>query len=64
MRKLKAYLKDVYDEMVNKVSWPTWEELQVQALVVMIAATIIAIVVLVLDITFKGLMQAIYSLFY
>ncbi len=64
MRKLKAYLKDVYDEMVNKVSWPSWDELQVQALVVVIATTIIAIVVLFLDITFKGIMQAIYSLFY
>ncbi len=64
MRKLKAYLKEVYDEMVNKVTWPTWEELQVQALVVMIATVIIAIAVLIMDITFKGLMQAIYSLFY
>ncbi len=64
MRKLIAYLKDVYDEMVHKVTWPTWEELQVQALVVIIATTIIATVVLILDITFKGIMQAIYSMFY
>ncbi len=64
MRKFIAYLKDVYDEMVHKVTWPTWEELQVQALVVMVATVIIAIVILAMDVTFKSLMKAIYSLFY
>ncbi len=64
MRKFIAYLKDVYDEMVHKVTWPTWEELQVQALVVMVATVIIATVILFMDVTFKNLMKAIYSLFY
>ncbi len=64
MRKFIAYLKDVYDEMVHKVTWPTWDELQVQAMVVMIAAAILAIVVLVMDVTFKEIMKLIYSMFY
>ena len=64
MRKLVAYLKDVYDEMVHKVSWPTWDELQVQALVVMVATVIIAVVIWLMDFTFSALMKFIYSLFY
>ncbi len=63
MRKFIAYLKDVYQEMVHKVTWPTWEELQVQALVVLVATAIISVVILLMDVTFKGLMSLIYSLF-
>ncbi len=63
MRKFIAYLKDVYNEMVRKVTWPTFDELQVQALIVLIATVILAIVILVIDVTFKGLMNLIYSLF-
>ncbi len=63
MRKFIAYLKDVYQEMTQKVTWPTWDELQVQALVVLVATVILAIIILLMDVTFKGLMSLIYSLF-
>ena len=63
MRKLVAYLKDVYNEMIQKVSWPSFDELQIQALVVLIASFIFAIVIMLMDVTFKGLMSLIYSLF-
>ena len=63
MRKFVAYLKDVYNEMIHKVTWPSFDELQMQALVVLIATVILAIVILVIDVTFKELMDLIYSLF-
>jgi len=63
MRKLIQFLREVYDEMVNKVSWPSWDELQVQALVVLIATVILATVVFILDITFKSIISGIYKLF-
>ncbi len=63
MRKFIAYLKDVYNEMIHKVTWPTFDELQIQALVVLIATVILALIILVMDVTFKGLMNLIYSLF-
>ena len=28
MAKVVDYIKESYDELVNKVSWPTWAELQ------------------------------------
>ena len=30
--KLKIYLQEAYDELVHKVTWPTWKELQSSAL--------------------------------
>ena len=32
----KTYLSESYNELVNKVSWPTWKELQGSAIVVLV----------------------------
>nr|WP_320120579.1 preprotein translocase subunit SecE [uncultured Marinifilum sp.] len=60
--KLKIYIEEVYKELVQKVSWPSWSELQSSAIVVMIASTIIALAIFVMDLGFKNLMDVIYSL--
>ncbi|PID90005.1 MAG: preprotein translocase subunit SecE [Bacteroidetes bacterium] len=60
--RVKAYLREIYDEMVYKVSWPTWKELQNSAMVVMIASLLIALVVLVMDLSFEHLMDWVYRL--
>lgn len=62
--KVGRYLREVYDEMVHKVSWPTWKELQSSALIVMIASLLIAVVVLVMDLTFERLLEWVYRLLY
>jgi len=62
--KIKSYLKDSYNELVHKVSWPTWSELQRSAVIVMVASLIIALIVFAMDISFRNLMDFIYSLFY
>jgi len=62
--KVVQYFKDAYTELIHKVTWPSWEELQGSAIVVMIASFIIAIVIALMDLAFKNLMEAIYSLFY
>ncbi len=49
---------------MNKVSWPTWPELQNSAVVVMVASLIIALVVALMDTTFSGLMDIIYNIFF
>jgi preprotein translocase subunit SecE len=63
MAKFKTYLQETYDELVNKVSWPTGQELMNSAVIVMVATFIIAFVVFVMDISLKGVMEFIYSLF-
>ncbi|MCE3280745.1 MAG: secE [Bacteroidetes bacterium] len=63
MSKFKNYISETTDELVNKVSWPTWRELQSSAIVVMVASVIIALVVFAMDFTFNKGMEAIYNLF-
>jgi preprotein translocase subunit SecE len=62
--KLKTYLKESYTELVHKVSWPTWNELQRSAVIVMVASLIIAIIVFAMDFSFRNLMDFIYGMFY
>jgi len=49
---------------MHKVSWPSWDELQGSAVVVMVATFIIAIIIALMDLTFKNIMSGIYGLFY
>ncbi len=61
--KVQQYVKESYDELIHKVSWPTWGELQNSAIVVSIASLIIAIVVYLMDISFSTLLKQFYTLF-
>ncbi|PCH67297.1 MAG: preprotein translocase subunit SecE [Bacteroidetes bacterium] len=49
MEKVKLYLKESVNELLYKVTWPTWEELQSSAIVVLIASMIIALIIYVMD---------------
>jgi len=63
MKKLKNYILETYTELVHKVTWPSWKELQGSAILVMVSSIIIALVVAFMDMIFKNTMSAIYSLF-
>ena len=63
MRKFFNNLKEIKDEMLNKVSWPTWSELTESAIVVSIASLIIAVVVLAMDLSFENILKLVYGLF-
>jgi preprotein translocase subunit SecE len=49
MAKKESYIKSSYDELMNKVSWPTWSELQSSSIVVAIASAIIALIIFLMD---------------
>ncbi len=55
------YFKDSYNELVHKVSWPSFPQLQSSAVVVMVASFIFAVVVLAMDLSFENVMAAIYK---
>ncbi len=61
--KIVAYIKGSFDELLNKVTWPTWEELQNSSVVVAIASLIIALIIFLMDQVFSKLMDVFYSLF-
>jgi len=59
--KLTGYIKESYNELVHKVSWPTWTELQSSSLLVLVASLIIGLTVFAMDFIFQGLMNLIYN---
>ena len=63
MSKIRLYLQDTMNELLHKVSWPTWSELQSSAIVVMVASLIIAFVIFLMDASFSGIMNTLYKMF-
>ncbi len=63
MAKIGTYIQESVDELLNKVSWPTWSELQNSAVIVMVASVIFAIIIFIMDQSFMKLMKFIYDLF-
>ena len=61
--KIQNYVKESYDELIHKVSWPTWSELQNSAIVVSIASLIIALIVYLMDLSFQNLLTLFYDNF-
>jgi len=63
MAKKESYIKSSYDELMNKVSWPSWSELQSSSIVVAIATVIIALIIYIMDSAFSNVMKLFYGLF-
>lgn len=55
------YVKESYLELVHKVTWTPFKELQSLAITVMVASLIFAVVVLAMDLTFENIMKLIYN---
>lgn len=56
-------VKESYEELVHKVSWPTRQELSKSAVLVLIASIILALIVWLMDWCFESIMTFIYGLF-
>ncbi len=61
--KISEYIKESYDELMHKVSWPSWSELQNSAIVVFIASLIVAMIIFMMDISFENILKQYYKLF-
>jgi preprotein translocase subunit SecE len=51
------------NELLYKVTWPSWEELQQSAIVVLIASLLIALVVFLMDTAFRNVFDVFYEIF-
>lgn len=63
MNKIKNYFQESYHEMVNKVTWPTWEELQSSTMIVLGATVLITFLVFVMDQSSSFVLSQYYKLF-
>ena len=62
MNKFGNYIQEAYDELIHKVSWPSWEELQQTTIIVLIALSLVTAVVFAMDFISENALQAIYKL--
>jgi preprotein translocase subunit SecE len=62
MSKFGNYIQEAYDELVHKVSWPSWDELQQTTIIVIVALLITTGVVFVMDFSSEHILTFIYNL--
>lgn len=62
MEQIKLYLRESYNELVNKVTWPTLPNLLGSTRVVVIGSLIIAVLVLVMDAVSKQITGLLYNI--
>jgi preprotein translocase subunit SecE len=63
MNKISAYFRDSYKELVEKVTWPAWEQLQQSTMIVLGATLVITLMVGIMDFAAGNALKFIYSLF-
>jgi preprotein translocase subunit SecE len=61
MAGVSEYIKESYIELTEKVTWPTWKELQSSAILVLIAAVIIALLIFGMDQAIGYVLTKFYS---
>jgi preprotein translocase subunit SecE len=62
MAKFGTYVQEAYDELVHKVSWPSWTELQKTTGIVLIGLLVITLLIFGYDALCKAVMDLVYSL--
>ncbi len=62
VNKVTNYFKESYKELMEKVTWPSWSELQQSTVIVLVATLLITLLVGVMDVFSNGILKFIYSL--
>ncbi len=60
MEKIQLYIKESYNELINKVTWPSWSNLFASTNLVIVASIIFALIVFVMDLISKQVLELIY----
>ena len=61
MANVSTYIKESWEELTQKVTWPTWRELQSSAILVLVASIIIALLIFVMDQSISFVLGKFYS---
>lgn len=62
MSKVGSYIQEAYDELLHKVSWPTWDELQQTTIIVLVALMIVTLVIFGMDFVADRVLTLIYNI--
>lgn len=63
MNKVSNYFSESYRELMEKVTWPTWTQLQQSTMITLAATLLITAIVWVMDFVAAGGLNFIYKLF-
>jgi preprotein translocase subunit SecE len=63
MNKVSNYFSDSYKELLEKVTWPNWTQLQQSTMIVLGATLVITAIVWIMDFVASGGLNLIYKLF-
>jgi preprotein translocase subunit SecE len=61
MAKVIQFIKESYQEMTHKVTWPTWGELQNSTVLVLVASAIISLVIFAMDKGATAILETLYN---
>lgn len=63
MNKITTYFKESYKELTEKVTWPTWTQLQQSTMIVIAATAVITFLVWGMDLVTNLGLKFIYNIF-
>ena len=62
MNKIASYFRDSFKELTEKVTWPTWPQLQQSTMIVLAATIVISFIVLGMDFVTGNGLKFVYNL--
>jgi preprotein translocase subunit SecE len=60
MTKLFNYFEQAFDELIHKVTWPTWSELQQSTLITLVSVIVLTLIIFGMD----GASELVFENFY
>jgi preprotein translocase subunit SecE len=63
MNKITTFFRESYRELMEKVTWPTWPQLQQSTVIVLVATILITLLVWIMDFASSSVLHFTYSLF-
>jgi len=63
MQKITTYFRESYKELTEKVTWPTWTQLQQSTMIVIAATAVITFLVWAMDLVTNVILKEIYRIF-
>lgn len=63
MIKITHYFRDSYKELMEKVTWPNWQQLQQSTMIVLVATLVITAVIGIMDFVASSSLKFLYKLF-
>jgi preprotein translocase subunit SecE len=61
MNKITTYFQESYKELLEKVTWPSWSQLQQATVIVLVATILITFIVWIMDTASSAVLHLIYS---